>query len=161
MIEGGQEIAISVTQDHDASKLIVDVSYKETKWLRAASAYLNGLFSKSTNDGQSITGLWKWPRVPALALGVLVLLLTVAVVVRLMQNRNAGTSPPETATINRQDDKPVEPTAPKTKNGEEHSSGVNAPSSSTPTGSAEQRAAQSNEKVTSRATETAKAIRAE
>lgn len=106
VLEGGQKVAITVTPTRDASKAIVDVTYRETALGRVASLYLKRLMPSSLIDGSPVAARWNPLRVPAMVLVIALLLLSGFGIVRFVRNRNSASSQPETATTNRQVNRP-------------------------------------------------------
>ena len=131
VLEGGQKVAITVTRTHDASKAIVDVTYRETALSRVASLYLKRLMPSSSIDGSPVAARWKPLRVPAMVLVIALLLLSGFGIVRFVRNRNSASSQPETATSNRQVNKPSNEASSAGRNHNETSPGeaVASPSS--------------------------------
>ncbi len=106
VLEGGQKLTITVAPTVDEEGAMVDVAYRETHMFKAASLYLRQLVSSNGNAGgsRSLTNT----RVPALALGFALLMLSAFGVVQFLRNRTSSPSISETVTSNRPDEKPAE-----------------------------------------------------
>lgn len=82
VLEGGQQVAITVSPATGETEAIVDVAYRETNPFRAASLYLKQL----TRTERS--GRWGAGRIPALALAFALLALCAFGVVQFLRHRS-------------------------------------------------------------------------
>lgn len=130
VLEGGQKISITVSAGEDATESVVDVAYRETGIFRAAALYLKQPVLSSSDGGQSTRLSWNTARVvPAFAMGLALLVLSVLGITQFIKQRNSGSTQPATATNDRQVNEPGKMTTPVLKENGETSSG---PGESTP-----------------------------
>lgn len=98
VLEGGQKLTINVAPGRDAEDAMVDVAYSETRALRAAKLYFHQRGAQS--ERAAGTGSWTATRIPALALGAVLLMLTAFGVVQFLRIRNSSPTPSQMATSN-------------------------------------------------------------
>lgn len=120
VLEGGQQVAIKVSPAADESDAVVDVVYRETNLLRAASLYLKQRTHSSSNE-QAGGRTRSAARVPALALAFALLALCAFGVVQFLRHRNPAN---ESLTGNRQNAQPGAVAPPVNRNGQTSSGAV-------------------------------------
>jgi hypothetical protein len=113
ILEGGQKLTINVAPVNDKEGALVDVAYSETRALRAASLYLRQLTASSNTASGNRS--WMGARVPALALGFALLMLSAFGIVQFLRNKNTSPTPSETATVNQPGENPIVETPPVAK----------------------------------------------
>lgn len=116
VLEGGQKVAITVSPATGETEAMVDVAYRETNPLRAASLY----FKQLAHTEKSGRTAWGAGRIPALALAFALLALCAFGVVQFLRHRSGAS---ETLASQPKINQPVE----------EHSSTVK-PEVATPSG---------------------------
>ncbi|MBC7910552.1 MAG: hypothetical protein H7Y30_08635 [Pyrinomonadaceae bacterium] len=101
-LEGGQKLTITVAQRADEDGAVVDVAYRETNPLRAATLYARRLVSGGEEPGRTT---WTRARVPALALGLALLALCALGIWQVLKNNKSAPSQAPNVTDKRQEEK--------------------------------------------------------
>ncbi len=101
-LEGGQKLTITVAQRAGEDGAVVDVAYRETNPLRAATLYARRLTSGGEEPSRAT---WPRARVPALALGLALLALCALGLWQVLKNNKSSPAQTPTVTEKQQEEK--------------------------------------------------------